>query len=94
MSHWYFHLPNMLLAVLAIACLIRLPLSFFSTNPITRLITRITEPAMKLTRVITPAGVPDPITLISCILWLTLLRVALYLTFGAYGLLPPTGAAS
>jgi uncharacterized membrane protein len=55
---------------------------------------RITEPVMKIVRYVTPAGVPDIITLIFCILWLMLLRVVFFLAMGAWGLLPTLGGAA
>jgi uncharacterized protein YggT (Ycf19 family) len=97
-QYWYFHLPNFILAAVMYTAMGRLVLSLFAPpnwqNYIWRAFVRITEPVMKIVRYVTPAGVPDIITLIFCILWLMLLRVVFFLAMGAWGLLPTLGGAA
>jgi YggT family protein len=96
LQYWYFHLPNFILAAVMYTALGRLVLSFFVPpdwkNYIWRAFVKITDPAVKAARFITPTGVPDVIILIFTILWLVLLRGAFYLALGNFGLLPGVGA--
>jgi uncharacterized protein YggT (Ycf19 family) len=98
LQYWYFHLPNFVLAAIMYSAMGRLLLSFFVPenwqNYIWRALVRLTEPALKLVRFITPSGVPQPVVLIFLVLWLMLARVAFFLAMGAAGLLPTVGGAS
>jgi uncharacterized protein YggT (Ycf19 family) len=92
LQYWYFHLPNFILAALMYTLLGRLLLSFFAPpdwkNYIWRFFVRFTEPVLRIVRTVTPAGVPDIVTLIFAILWLMLLRVLFFMVMGGFGLLP------
>lgn len=74
-------------------------LSFFAPpdwkNYIWRAFVRVTDPAVALTRAITPEVMPHVVVMIFAVLWLMLLRVALFLALGNLGLLStvsgPTG---
>ena len=92
LEYWYFHLPNFALAAVMYSVLGRLLLSAFAPpgwqNYIWRAFITITEPAVRLVRWITPAGVPDVLLLIFTILWLMILRMAFFVGMGHVGLLP------
>jgi uncharacterized protein YggT (Ycf19 family) len=97
LQYWYFHLPNFIFAALMYTLLGRLILSFFAPpnwqNYIWRAFLRLTEPAVRVVRVLTPLGVPDTVLLVFAFLWLMLLRAALFLVLGGAGLLPAVGGA-
>jgi uncharacterized protein YggT (Ycf19 family) len=79
---WYFHIPNYILAAVMYSLIGRFLLSFFfpagSTNPIFRVFVWITEPAVRVTRFLTPAIVPPMGILIFAVLWTMLLRFGLF----------------
>lgn len=98
LQYWYFHLPNFVLAAVMYSVLGRMALSAFVApdwkNYIWQAFLKVTEPAVKLVRFITPLGVPNILILIFAVLWLMVLRVVFFLVMGAWGLLPTVGAAS
>jgi uncharacterized protein YggT (Ycf19 family) len=97
LQYWHFHLPNFVLAAIMYTLLGRLILSFMAPpnwqNYIWRAFVRITEPAVRLTRFVTPEVLPPIVVMIFAILWLMVLRVALFVGFANAGLLPPVGGA-
>jgi uncharacterized protein YggT (Ycf19 family) len=97
LQYWYFHLPNFVLAAVMYTLLGRLILSFFAApdwkNYIWRAFVRITDPVLRVVRVLTPAGVPDVIVLVFAILWFMLLRVLFFMAMASLGLLPSVGGA-
>jgi uncharacterized protein YggT (Ycf19 family) len=91
-QYWYFHLPNFILAALMYTLMGRLVLSFLVApdwnNYIWRAFVRLTDPATTVVRALTPAVLPHLVVLVFAVLWLMLLRVALFLVLGKLGLLP------
>jgi uncharacterized protein YggT (Ycf19 family) len=91
-QYWYFHLPNFILAAVMYTLIGRIVLSFFVapdwSNYIWRAFRRITDPAVRATRLITPAVLPELVVMIFAVLWLMLLRGALFIGLGNAGLLP------
>jgi uncharacterized protein YggT (Ycf19 family) len=91
-QYWYFHLPNFVLAAVMYTLLGRLLLSLFVPpdwkNYIWRAFVRITEPAVRATRFVTPQALPQVIVLVFAILWVMLLRIALFAVLGSLGFLP------
>lgn len=91
-QYWYFHLPNFILAAVMYTLAGRLLLSLFVApdwqNYIWRAFVRITDPAVRVTRFVTPQVLPHVVVLIFAILWLMVLRIALFALFGSLGLLP------
>jgi uncharacterized protein YggT (Ycf19 family) len=91
-QYWCFHLPNFVLAAVMYTLLGRLLLSLFVPpdwkNYIWRAFVRITEPAVRATRFVTPQALPQVIVLVFAILWVMLLRIALFAVLGSLGLLP------
>jgi uncharacterized protein YggT (Ycf19 family) len=92
LQYWYFHIPNFILAAVMYTVLGRIVLSLFVApdwqNYIWRAFVRITEPAVAMTRVVTPAAVVPIVVLIFTFLWLMVLRVAWFAALASQGLLP------
>jgi uncharacterized protein YggT (Ycf19 family) len=97
LEYWYFHLPNFVLAAIMYSLMGRLILSFFAPpnwkNYIWRAFVAITEPAVRLTRILTPQVVPHTLVLVFGILWMMLLRLGVFLALGNLGLLPNVSPA-
>jgi uncharacterized protein YggT (Ycf19 family) len=98
LQYWYFHVPNFVLAAVMYSVVGRLALSLFVAadwkNYIWQALVKVTEPAVKCARFLSPAGVPSIIVLVFTVLWLMLLRIGFFMIMGAYGLLPAVGASS
>jgi hypothetical protein len=95
-AHWYFHVPNFVLAALVYTLIGRLILGIFVPpnwdNYIWRAFTRLTDPAVSAVAVITPHVMPRIVVMIFTVLWLSAARVALAVGLNALGLLPPAAA--
>jgi hypothetical protein len=78
------------LAVWALCCLAKAVLDFtpLQKSPLQNLLTRVTSPAQQITTLITPSLIPKSLHMILAALWLLGLRLWIYVTAGAYGLLP------
>ena len=91
-QYWYFHLPNLALAAVMYTLMGRLLLSLFVPpdwkNYIWRAFVRITDPAVKITRFVTPQVLPHVVVLVFAILWVMVLRIALFALLASIGLLP------
>jgi YggT family protein len=88
-AHWYFHVPNLVLAALLYSVIARYALELmFSRRPdavIVQVFRTVTDPVLKLVRLVTPAVVPNGLVLVLSIVWLMSLRMFLYLTVLAAG---------
>ena len=95
-QYWYFHLPNFVLAAVMYTLLGRLALSFFVAPDwkkyLWRAFVAITDPAVKFTRFITPQVLPHVVVLIFAVLWLMLLRIALFAVLANLDMLPKVSA--
>lgn len=82
-QQWYFHLPNYVLALLVYTLIGRFLLSLIlrpdSRNYIRRFFVQLTEPVLRIVRLITPELVPQPLLPLIGVVWLELLRVALFI---------------
>ncbi|WP_284177219.1 YggT family protein [Rhabdaerophilum sp. SD176] len=91
-SFWTFTLPNYMLAVLTYTLLGRIVLSFlFASRPdavINRVFAQITDPVLRIIRVITPQVVGNGLVIVLAIIWLLALRMLLFLVTRAFGLAP------
>jgi len=91
-GHWYYHLPNYILAVLIYTLLGRFVLGMFVPegwpNYIWRAFQTLTQPVLVGTRFITPAAIPSVWLPLVGVLWLMTVRVAFTLVMGAHGLVP------
>ena len=94
-AHWYFHLPNLILAALVYTLIGRYLLSLFFRNKpdavLLKAFATITDPVLKIVRAITPLVVPNGLVMVLAIVWLLALRMFLYLTVLAAGVRPITG---
>ena len=91
-SHWYFHVPNLVMAALIYTLIGRYVLELlFSRSPdvvIVKVFRQVTDPVLASVRVITPAIVPNGLVIVFTIVWLMALRMFLYLTIIAAGVKP------
>lgn len=78
------------LAILAVLCLIAGAFKFLPNllSPLRQLVTKLVSPVFAIVRAITPNIVPSHLHPILATFWLLTLRVGLYLSAGAYGILP------
>ncbi|MDX2203583.1 MAG: hypothetical protein NW223_12600 [Hyphomicrobiaceae bacterium] len=94
-SHWYFHLPNLILAALTYSLVGRYILELvFSKKPdavIVKVFRQVTAPVVEAVRYVTPAIIPNGLVLVFAIVWLTTARMFLYLTIIAAGVKPFLG---
>jgi uncharacterized protein YggT (Ycf19 family) len=97
-AHWYFHVPNLIMAALIYSLIGRYLLElFFAKKPdavILKVFRQITDPVVHLVRAITPAIVPHGLVIVLAVVWLMALRMFLYLTIIAAGVKPFLNAGS
>lgn len=95
-TYWWFHLPNLLMAALIYTLVGRYLLElFFSKKPdavILKVFRRVTDPVVRLVRIITPAIVPNGLIVVFSIGWLIAARMLWFLTAVVYGMRVATGA--
>lgn len=95
-THWYFHIPNFILAALVYTLIGRLILGIFVPdswdNYIWRAFKSLTDPVISVARVVTPQVMPRLVVMVFTVLWLSVARVALAIGLNAAGLLPPSAA--
>jgi hypothetical protein len=95
LTHWYYHLPNFVLAALMYTLLGRALLGLFmgleSSNYIWRFFCLITDPFIALVAPLTPKAVAPVILWLFGVVWLFWLRVALLLLFLSIGAVPRSG---
>jgi uncharacterized protein YggT (Ycf19 family) len=92
LSYWYFHLPNFLLAALMYTLLGRVVLQFFvepeSDNYIWRFFCNMTDPFLRVIRMVTPKAVSPPVLWLLGFVWVFWLRVVFVYIYAVFGLLP------
>lgn len=95
-THWYFHIPNYILAALIYTLLGRLILGIFVppdwNNYIWRAFRGLTDPVIAVVGYVTPQVLPPVVVMIFGVLWLSVARVALAVGLNLVGLLPPAAA--
>jgi hypothetical protein len=95
-THWYFHIPNFILAALVYTFMGRLLLGIFVPqdwdNYIWRAFKSLTDPVIATVAFITPQVLPRILVMVFCVLWLSVARVGLAVGLNAVGLLPPAAA--
>jgi hypothetical protein len=91
-THWYFHLPNFVLAALMYTLLGRVLLGLMvdhnSPNYIWRFFCRLTDPVIAIVARVTPKAVPPVIIWLFGFVWLFWLRVLLLNVFLILGAAP------
>lgn len=94
-SYWYFHIPNFVLAALMYTLLGRMVLGLFVPedwdNYIWLFFKRLTDPVLRIVRVITPAILGHGVVMVFSVLWLMLLRLAWLVLLVRLGLAPIAG---
>jgi YggT family protein len=89
-TNWWFHIPNLLLAAMIYTLIGRYLLElFFARKPdavILKVFRTVTDPVVKLVRLVTPAIVPDGLVVVAAILWLMAARLFWFLTALTYGM--------
>ena len=92
LTHWYFHLPNFILAALMYTLLGRVIMSLFvdpdSTNYIWRFFCRVTDPFVSVVSLVTPKAAVPVIVWLFGFVWLFWLRVLLLYGFLILGIAP------
>jgi uncharacterized protein YggT (Ycf19 family) len=96
LAHWYFHVPNLVMAALIYTLIGRYLLEvFFSKRQdavILKVFRSVTDPVVRLVRWLTPRIVPDGLVVVFAICWLTAARMFWFLTCVAAGMRANVGA--
>lgn len=89
-AHWYFHIPNLVMAALTYTLIGRFVLSLFleEDRVIVRVFSRVTDPVIKTVRAITPQIVPGGLLIVFAIVWLFVGRIALFFGVALMGIRP------
>jgi uncharacterized protein YggT (Ycf19 family) len=91
-THWYFHVPNLILVALIYAligrCVLSLIFGWHSDRAIMRIFNRITDPVVKVVGAITPRIVPTGLLIVFAVVWLFVARVALFFGLAVMGVRP------
>jgi YggT family protein len=91
-THWYFHLPNFILAALMYTLLGRVLLGLIvdpnSQNYIWRFFCRFTDPVVRAVAIITPKAAAPVILWLFAFVWLFWIRVVFYALFATLGSAP------
>jgi len=87
MTHWFYHLVDLLLAALCYLVIVRLLLSPLPTanNAMVRAVRALTQPLLVAVGAITPRMVPSPLLLLGALTWLYAARVVLRAGIAATG---------
>jgi uncharacterized protein YggT (Ycf19 family) len=92
LSHWYFHVPNLLLAAVMYTLLGRLVLSVVfhpdSQAVVWRVFCQVTDPVLRVVGAVTPRIAPPLIVLVFAIVWCLFLRMLLLIGLAGAGLVP------
>ena len=91
LTHWYYHLPDQIVAVLIYLLLVRLVLVLVrrdddGTGRLVRILHRITNPVLTGVGAITPRTVPAALVIVFALVWLTTARLALFIAVTARGI--------
>jgi len=87
MTHWSYHLADLLLAAFCYLVIVRLLLSPLpaANNAIVRTVRALTQPLLVAVGAITPRMVPSPLLLLGAVTWLYAARVVLRAGIAATG---------
>ena len=92
LTHWYFHLPNFILAALMYTLFGRALLALIvqpdSSNYIWRFFCRITDPVVVAVALVTPKAAAPVVVWLLGVVWLFWLRVGLLYVFLVVGAVP------
>ncbi len=89
-AHWYFHVPNLIMAAMIYTLIGRYVLELVFSNRqdavILRVFRTVTDPVVKTVRFVTPRIVPDGVVVVFAMAWLMAVRIFWYLTCVAAGM--------
>jgi YggT family protein len=89
LTHWYFHVPNLLMAAMIYSLIARYVLELiFARQPdavMLHVFRTVTNPVVSAVRAITPAIVPGGVVIIFAVVWLFALRIVLFWGFRVAG---------
>jgi YggT family protein len=92
LTHWYYHLPNFILAALMYTLLGRALLGLIvqpdASNYIWRFFCRITDPVVAVVALVTPKAAAPVVVWLLGVVWLFWLRVAMLNLFLWLGAVP------
>lgn len=90
LAHWYFHVPNLILAALIYLVigryLLGLALARHPSAAILRIVGTLADPVLGAVRSLTPRIVPEAIVAAFAVCWLTAARMVWYLACVAAGM--------
>jgi len=90
LAHWYYHIPNLVMAAMIYTLVGRWLLElFFAKRPdavILRVFRSVTDPLLRAVRVITPRIVPNGLIIVFTAAWLMAARMFWFLTCVAFGM--------
>lgn len=97
LDYWWFHLPNLLMAAMIYTLIGRYALELFFARRnqdavILKVFRSVTDPVVKLVRLLTPAIVPDGLVVVFAVLWLFAGRMAWFLAAVMMGMRIGTGS--
>jgi len=94
-SNLQFHVPNFILAAVMYTMMGRLALALFVPagwdNYIFRAFVRITDPVLKVVRLVTPQALPDLVAMLFAILWLLVVRIVFFIVMSNLRWAPTMG---
>lgn len=96
-AHWYFHVPNLIMAALVYTLIgyfvLAVIFSYFKRNDavILKVFGTVVSPVLKSVRFVTPGIVPNGVVPVFSIVWLMALRMFWFLTCVAMGMRPQIG---
>ncbi len=89
LTHWYYHIPDLILAALIYLLLARLVLALIwradSDKLMVRVLERVTDPVLEGVAAITPRAVPPGLVIAFAVVWLVVARLALFIAVTARG---------
>jgi uncharacterized membrane protein len=89
LAHWYYHVPDLILAALIWLLVARLVLDLLpgsgSDNFLVRLVVGVTDPVVRGVGFVTPRVVPSLLVIACAAAWLLAARVALFVAVSARG---------
>jgi len=89
LAHWYFHVPNLVMAALVwllVGRLLLAPiLSRYGESIAGRVLRGLTDPVLRVVGAVTPRVVPAALVVVFAIVWLTAARLVLFAAVTATG---------
>jgi hypothetical protein len=89
LTHWYYHVPDLILAasiwLLVARLVLSLALGAGHANPLLRLVRAVTGPLVTAVGAITPRLVPAGLVIVFAMAWLLAARIALFVAVSATG---------